>query len=404
MNGRTAPVLQLGVTQVISWGILYYAFGVMAPQIGADLHLSPAWLYGAFSWAVLVAGLAALPVGALIDRHGGSRVMAAGSLVAAAGLCVLARSDGAGSYYLAWSIIGLGMAMSLYEAAFATLNRSLREASRSAISNVTLLGGLASTVFWPLTAWLLGRLDWRGICLVFALALLAVCLPLHAMLDDGNGRAALASHKMKEKDFSLAQSVAHPVFWLLAGVFAMHAFIFSALSVHLIPLIRKFGQPEQLVVGLAAFIGPMQVLGRLIERMLAGHVTPQVVGVFTVGGLPAALAVLYLAGTSAGGVILFCALYGMSNGVLTILRGTLPQAIFGHTHYGAIAGALAAPSLIAKSAAPLLMALLLTDTDYHFLLGGLLAMSAASFLLYVLALRRQQPDRAARLRRPFASP
>ncbi len=404
MKTRIAPVLPLGVTQVISWGVLYYAFGVMAPHIGADLHLSPARLYGAFSWAVLVAGLAALPVGALVDRYGGSRVMAAGSLVAGSGLCILAGSDGIAAYYLAWSIIGLGMAMSLYEAAFATLNRSLREASRSAISNVTLLGGLASTLFWPLTAGLLDRLGWRDTCVVFALALWAVCLPLHAMLDDGKGPAGWAGGQAKDRDFSLAQSVSHPVFWLLAGVFALHAFTFSALSVHLVPLIRRLGQPEHLAVALAAFIGPMQVFGRLVERVLAGRVTPQVIGVFTVGGLPAALAVLCLAGTGVGGVIVFGALYGMSNGVLTILRGTLPQAIFGPTHYGAIAGALAAPSLIAKSAAPLLSALLLTDTDYHFLLYGLLALSIASLVLYLAALRRRQPGRAARLRWPFASP
>lgn len=386
-------VVVLGLTQVISWGILYYAFGVMAPAIQADLRLSPAQLYGAFSWAVLVAGLASLPVGIVIDRVGGRRVMAAGSLVSGCGLLALAWSSGLAGYFAAWTIMGLGMAMTLYEAAFATLNRSLREASRKAISNVTLLGGLASTVFWPLTAWLLGRQDWRYVCMVFALALLLACLPMHLLLDDGAAPLPAPQGKDAAQQYSLRQALAQPVFWLLASVFAAHAFVFSALSVHLLPLIGKIGHAEQLAVMLAALIGPMQVAGRLIERFLVGRATPQAVGVATFAGLPAALLVLYLQGASAWAVALFCVLYGMTNGVLTILRGTLPQAVFGHAHYGAIAGALAAPSLIAKAAAPLLLALVLDGGGYDGLLAGLFLLSLASFGLYVFAVRSHARSR-----------
>lgn len=389
MKKATSAVLVLGLTQVISWGILYYAFGVMAPAIQADLRLAPAQLYGAFSWAVLVAGLASLPVGIAIDRIGGRRIMAAGSLVSGAGLLALAGSHGLAGYFTAWTILGLGMAMTLYEAAFATLNRSLREAARKAISNVTLMGGLASTAFWPLTAWLLGRHDWRTVCIAFAVALLALCLPLHLLLDDGAAHAAPAHHPDTPQHYSLRQALAQPVFWLLACVFAAHAFVFSALSVHMVPLIGKLGHSGQLAVGLAALIGPMQVAGRLLERSLAERATPQAVGVATFAGLPAALLVLYLLGANAWAVVLFCVLYGMTNGVLTILRGTLPQAMFGHANYGAIAGALAAPSLIAKAGAPLLLALVLEGGDYHGLLAGLFLLSLGSFALYVLAVRGQ---------------
>lgn len=393
MKKETSAVLLLGMTQVISWGILYYAFGVMAPAIQADLRLAPAQLYGAFSWAVLVAGLASVPVGIVIDRFGGRRVMAAGSLLAGAGLLVLASSSGLAGYFAAWTIMGLGMAMTLYEAAFATLNRSLRERSRKAISNVTLMGGLASTVFWPLTAWLLGRQDWRAVCIGFAIALLAVCLPLHLLLDDGDAPVAMASHKDAQQHYSLRQALAQPVFWLLACVFAAHAFVFSALSVHMVPLLGKIGHGGNLAVTLAALIGPMQVAGRLIERSLVGRTTPQAVGVLTFAGLPAALLVLYLLGANVWAAVLFCVLYGMTNGVLTILRGTLPQAVFGHAHYGAIAGALAAPSLIAKAGAPLLLALVLEGGDYHGLLAGLFLLSLGSFALYVLAVRSHARSR-----------
>ncbi|MGW8391627.1 MFS transporter [Pseudoduganella sp. HUAS MS19] len=385
MTGPANAMLTLGVTQIISWGILYYAFGVMAPAIQSELGISAAKIYGAFSWAVLVAGLASIPVGVLIDRHGGSRVMAAGSLLAGVGLCILSGSRDVSAYYLAWTLIGLGMAMSLYEAAFATLNRSMHGASRKAISNVTLIGGLASTVFWPLTAWLLGRLDWRQTCLIFALTLLAGCMPLHAALDDG--RARPNAQTPERRHFALAEAIAHPVFWLLAAIFATHAFIFSALSVHMIPLLRKTGHPEQVVVGLVAIIGPMQVLGRLIERVFAGRVSPRVVGVVTIAGLPAALGVLYAMGEEAWAVVLFCVLYGLSNGVLTILRATLPQSIFGHANYGAISGALTAPSLIAKAGAPLALALMLREDNHCLLLGGLFGLASVSFLVYLLAIR-----------------
>lgn len=397
MKKETFPVLVLGITQVISWGILYYAFGVMAPAIQADLRLSPAQLYGAFSWAVLVAGVASVPVGIAIDRIGGRRVMAAGSLVAGAGLLLLSRSNGVPAYFAAWTIMGLGMAMTLYEAAFATLNRNLRDTARKAISNVTLMGGLASTAFWPLTAWLLGRQDWRQTCLVFALALLAICLPLHLLLGDGAAPAPAPSGKGGQQHYSLRQAVSEPVFWLLACVFAAHAFTFSALSVHMIPLIQKIGHSEHLAVSLAALIGPMQVFGRLLERSSVARATPQAVGVVTFAGLPAALLVLYAMGGSAWAVVLFCAIYGMTNGVLTILRGTLPQALFGNANYGAISGALAAPSLAAKAGAPLLLALVLDGGDYQPLLGGLFILSLASFGLYVFSVRqhRRRRQRAA---------
>lgn len=393
MKKDTAPVLLLGTTQVISWGILYYAFGVMAPAIAADLQLAPGQLYGAFSWAVLVAGLASLPVGIVIDRCGGRRVMAGGSLLAGGGLLLLARSASVAGYFVAWTILGLAMALTLYEAAFATLNRSLRSASRKAISNVTLMGGLASTAFWPLTAWLLGRMDWRAVCMAYAGTLLAVCLPLHLLLDDGAAQAAALPQQDAPQHVSLRQALAQPVFWLLAGVFAAHAFVFSALSVHLVPLIGQVGHSAQLAVLLAALVGPMQVAGRLLERALVGRATPQAVGLVTFAGLPLALLLLYLLGDQAWAVVLFCVLYGMSNGVLTILRGTLPQAIFGHAHYGAIAGALAAPSLLAKAAAPLLLALVLEGGDYRGLLAGLFLLALLSCGLYVLGVRSHARSR-----------
>jgi hypothetical protein len=186
---------------------------------------------------------------------------------------------------------------------------------------------------------------------------------------------------------TLAQAVRHPVFWKLALAFSANTFIFSAMAAHLIPLLRQFGLGSTAVM-LAALIGPMQVAGRLCEMAFARTASPQAVGKVTFAALPIALLVLYLGGTQAWVAAAFCILYGLSNGVLTIVRGTLPQALFGREHYGAIAGALAAPSLLTKAAGPLLAAMLLhASGSPSVLLLAMLAISVVSFAFYRAAVR-----------------
>ena len=379
------PVAVLAVTQVISWGMLYYAFGVLAGRIQADLALTAGQTFGAFSWSVLVAGLAATPVGIAIDRIGGRWIMVAGSVVAAAGLATVAAASSFGAYMAAWTLIGLAMSLTLYEAAFATLNRSLSCDAAKAISTVTLLGGLASTAFWPLTEALAVRLGWRDTLMVYAAIQLVLCAPLHCLLDQASHRKA---NGPQHAGATLPQAVRQPQFWLLAAAFAFNAFIFSALSVHLIRVVQAFGHAVELALWLATLIGPMQVAGRLIERTWASGVPPAVIGAYTFAALPAALLSMALFGESANAVGFFCILYGLSNGVLTILRGTLPAAMFGRKHYGAISGALAAPALLSKASGPLVLAMALDSAEVQQVLLFLLAMSVVSFSLFSLAVRR----------------
>lgn len=375
----------LAVTQILSWGSLYYAFTILAPDIGRALALAPAAVFGAFSWALLVAGLAATPVGMLLDRHGGRHVMAGGSLLCFLGLAWLSRCETVLSYYLAWTMVGLAMAMTLYEAAFATINRKLDTGSRQAISTLTLFGGLASTLFWPLTAKLHALLGWRDTYLLYGLAQLLVCLPLHLRLggdppraNDGAGGARRSS--------TLAQALRHRAFWALALAFSANTFVFSAMAVHLIPLFERLGQAPAAAVLLAALVGPMQVAGRAGEMALARRTAPQTVGRLSFAMLPAALLVLGLAGAQGWAAALFCVLYGLSNGVLTILRGSLPQALFGRAHYGAIAGAMAGPSLLSKAAGPFAAAAILGhEGGPMVLVWTLLAVSIASLACYLWA-------------------
>ncbi|GAB3441928.1 MFS transporter [Massilia solisilvae] len=395
-----ATVGILAVTQITSWGALYYAFAVVAPRIQAELGMGPELVFGAFSWSLLVSGLAATPVGVLLDRFGGRYVMAAGSLLSALGLAWLGSASGVVSYYGAWSLIGLAMALTLYEAAFATINRELASGARRAISTLTLFGGLASTLFWPLTSWLDARLGWRATFLWYAGAQALVCFPLHLLLGRG-GVSSRAARTASAKGHTLAQAVRQPVFWMLAFAFSANTFVFSAMAAHLIPLLRQLGVAAGTAVLLAAMIGPMQVAGRLCEMAFACRVTPQGVGKLTFATLPAALLILYLGGAQASAAAAFCILYGLSNGILTIVRGTLPQALFGSEHYGAIAGAMAAPSLLSKAAGPLLAAMFLhaSGTPSGLVLV-MLAVSVISFAFYLAAVRVARGRSSASLAMP----
>lgn len=393
----------LALTQVVSWGTLYYAFAIVARDIERDLGLRPELVFGAFSWCLLVAGLAATPAGILIDRHGGRLVMAAGSLLCGAGFLLLGRAHGVAGYYLAWTVLGVAMAGVLYEAAFATISYLFGAGARRPISTLTLFGGFASTVFWPLTLSISSRIGWRDTYLVYGLLQLLLCLPLHLLLDRGRDAGAHAAARAAGPDLSLRQALRHPAFWALAMAFSFNSFIFSALSVHLIPILHGLGHSLSLVVMMAALIGPMQVAGRVAEMAFGHHVHPQTVGKLCFALLPGALLALLFFGANQRAMALFCILYGLSNGILTIVRGTVPQLLFGARHYGAISGALSGPSLLAKATGPLAVAAVLQARAAPALLFSiLLAFSLASLGFFLLAVRAQatQPSLMSTMTEP----
>lgn len=377
----------LAFTQILSWGALYYAFSILAPFIGQTLGMRAEIIYGAFSWSLLVAGLVATPTGVLLDRLGGQWVMAAGSLMCGLGLIWLSKVAGPLSYFGAWTVLGVAMSLTLYEAAFATINRKFDHDSRKAISTLTLFAGFASTIFWPLTLALNTAIGWRDAYLLFGAAQLVLCLPLHLMMGKDCASTEAAPGYLVHHH-TLAEALRHPAFWKLAAAFAANMFIFSALSVHLIPLLQDFGHAASLAVLMSTLIGPMQVIGRICERTFARNAMPQQVGMFTFGALPAAVVALLLFGSQAWAVAVFCVLYGLSNGILTIVRGTIPQAMFGRKNYGAISGAMAGPSLLAKAAGPLVAAAILSNSLAPApLLYVLLSMSIISFAFFIGAVR-----------------
>jgi MFS family permease len=393
-------VYVLAFTQIVSWGSLYYAFAIVAPDIQRELGWRTEVVFGAFSWSLLVAGLASTPAGVLIDRHGGRPVMGAGSLLAGLGMAGIGAAHSVALYFAAWSAVGLGMAMVLYEAAFATINREFLHHARKGISVLTLFGGLASTVFWPLTLKLNNLLGWRDTFLLYGFVHLALCAPLHALLGAGPRRPHAAAPTAR--GHTLQEAVRDPVFWRLAFAFSANMFIFSALSVHLIPLLQRFGHTAATAVLVATLIGPMQVAGRIGELAFAHRMQPRTVGKLTFAMLPAALLALLFLGEHRYAVAAFCILYGASNGVLTIVRGTVPQELFGRENYGAISGALAGPSLVAKAAGPLAAALFVEfNSSPAWLLGILCALSVFSLFCFAAAAKKRPAHRSAEERLPI---
>jgi MFS family permease len=392
-------VLALGVTQIVSWGSIYYAFALLIEPLAFAVGVDKPTIVGAFSVALLVAGLASAPVGAAIDRHGGRWVMAGGSLLAAACLAALSQVHSLPSPYSAWALyglfigLGLGMAATLYDPAFAVLGQVFREHQRKAITALTLFGGFASTVFWPLTQALIDARGWQGALLTLALLNLVVCVPLHLVVLPGTARGT-ASGPRPPVDKTLLRSLLRDRRFLgLCLAFTGNALVFSALSVHLISLLQGKGMTLAQAAWIGALIGPMQVLGRVMEYLFLSRMHPARVGMLAMWLLPAALGLLALLGPQTAGLAVFALLYGASNGVMTIVRGAIPAELYGREHYGAVNGAMATPVLVAKAAGPIAASLVLAmSAGVAGVVWVLAAVAALSAALFALVLRtRSEP-------------
>ncbi|HTO43590.1 MAG TPA: MFS transporter [Burkholderiales bacterium] len=345
-------VWALGVTEIVSWGSLYYAFSVLLLPMERDLAWDRSTLVGAFSLGMLCTGLGSWPAGALIDRYGGRTLMTVGSLAAAGLLALLAHTHSVLPFYLIWMGLGFAMAAVLYEPAFAVIYRSFREDGKKAVTALTLAAGFASTLFWPLTQVLVEPLGWRATVLVLALLNLGICLPLHALvLPSGRGPASGAPPRNLDRSgraFLRARS-----FWLLAFAFTANMLAFSALSVHLIPLLRERGLSGAVAVTLAALVGPMQVAGRVVEYVLGRRVSVLDSGLVALALLPVGLLLLLFGGANLTLLAVALLLYGASNGVMTIVRAAVPAELFDREQYGSINGALAAPVIMSRAVAPI---------------------------------------------------
>jgi len=349
----------LGVTEILSWGALFYPPVLTVPLIAHDHGWSKSFAMGGFSLGLFVGGLVSRYVGALIDRFGGHVVMPAGSLIGAAGLVGLAGAQSAWAYFAVWMVLGVAMAASLYDPAFATLGRIFGGGARAPITTLTLAGGFASTVSWPATQFLIDKVGWRGTYLVYAALLLGVAAPLLAFaLPRRRAGAALRDSRAEAalEPKPAAVVPAHgAVFLLVAAGFAAYAFVPSALSAQLLAIFQRFGLPSTTVVAIGMLFGPAQVLARICELAFGRNLHALWVARFSLGLLVAAFVLLALLPFSAPLAAVFAVMYGMANGLMTIARGTVPLALFGAAGYGRLVGRIGGPFLVVQAIAPVVL-------------------------------------------------
>ena len=357
-------VAALCVTEVVSWGILYYGFPVLLRPMEADLGWSRVEITGAFSVGMGVAALAALPVGRWIDRHGARALMTTGSCLATVLLLAWSRIESLSALYAVWCLMGAALAATLYEPAFAAVVGWFATRGRDkALLTVTLAGALASTVFMPLEAWLVARLGWRGALVALAVTLAVITIPLHALVLRPAPRRAPPTPGAERAEsrvpgLTLRASARTAVFWVLLAAFFVANFATNAVTVHLIPYLSDRGYSPTVAAMMIGWMGAMQLPARLLFAPVASRFGHRAVTgvIFLVQAL--SLAQLALAGELPT-LVPMVVMLGAANGMATLARATIVAEIFGPRHYGSISGAVALGANGARAVAPVGAALLM---------------------------------------------
>ncbi len=391
LQHRGTVIAALGTAQTLAWGSSYYLAALLAAPIARDLGLREPTVFLAFSFALVVSAVVGPWAGRTIDRHGGRQMLMGTSLLFAAGLAALGAAQGPWSLFAAWLLLGLAMGCGLYEAAFSTLVRLYGQESRNAITGITLIAGFASTVGWPLTAWMDTHVGWRGACYGWAALHLVLGLPLNAWLPRA-GRVAPEASAPQPAAAATVDDAPTPqrpalVSALLAFVFAVAWFTSTAMAAHLPRLMQALGASLAVAVGVGALVGPAQVAGRLLEFGLLRRVHPLLSARLATLAHPVGAVALLMAGPALAP--LFAILHGAGNGILTIAKGTLPLVFFGVHGYGARQGWLMLPGRVAQAFAPFAFGLALDHWGAASLwLSTALGIAAFGALMVLRAARR----------------
>lgn len=388
-HSRQRVIAFLGIGQILVWGSSYYLPTVLAKPVSDDTGWPMTWVVGALSAGLLVSGLVSPRVGHLVERHGGRPVLAASAILLAIGLLIQGLAPNIGVFVLAWLVIGFAMGAGLYDPAFSTLTRLYGDQARSAITSLTLWGGFASTVCWPLTAFLVERVGWRGASLAYVGIMLLIVLPmywfglpreaLHVPLAKAPAAPVSARAKRENRYFLL----------MLATNFTIASVVMTIIAVHLIAMMQDRGFSLAAAVSLGMLIGPSQVGARVLEAAFGRKVHP--IWSLLICSAAVAIGLATLLG-SAELVVLGLILYGGGNGLRSIARGTVPLAMFGREGYAVLMGWLALPVLVAQAFSPTvgdLMIQALGTTGTIAVLAGLSVLNVLTTLILVpIALRR----------------
>jgi MFS family permease len=379
---RPVTITALGIAQILGWGTSFYFPAVLAGPIVADTDWSLFWVVSGTSIGLLVAGLISPQVGALVDRKGGRPVLLASSLLYTAGLAVIGLAPSLPVYLLGWVLLGGGMGTGLYDAVFAALGKLYGEEARQPITNLTLFGGFASTVCWPLSAFLAATFGWRNACLVYATLHLMVALPLQMAVMPPLRDPAAKPGASPAKSGGVALTARERTwFVLLALILTISSGIGSIVIVHFMIFLQARGTELALAVTLGTLFGPAQVGARVIERLFGAHYHPIWTMIASCVLMAAGLALL-LAGFPI--LALTVIIYGAGYGIMWIARGTLPLALFGAERYAILIGRLAFPALIVQALAPSAAALLIERMGVDATIAGLTACAALNVLLMAM--------------------
>jgi MFS family permease len=374
-------ITALGVAQIFAWGSSYYLMAVVAKPITDDTGWPLAWVVGGLSLGLLIAGLVSPRVGRTIQHRGGRPVLAASTALLATGLGILALAQTLPVYLGAWVVIGCGMGAGLYDPAFATLGRLYGEAARPAITTLTLFGGFASTVCWPLSAFLVTHFGWRGTCVAYAAFHLIVLLPAYLYLvpREAERQRKRAASSVTVASVSTPRAARSPIFFgLLATAITLSAVISTLLSVHLLTILQSRGIDLAAAVALGALVGPSQVGARTIEFFVARYHHPIWTKFVSTLLVAIGVATLWASLPILAVPLMF---YGAGIGLESIARGTLPLALFAGPRYAVVMGRLAMPSLMAQAAAPSIGAVLLSAYGPGGTLATLVAVAVVNFVL-----------------------
>ena len=376
MSGRQLPViLALGTTQTLAWASSVYLPALVADPIARDLGISANWIFGAYSGALVIAGLLGPRIGRQIDRVGGRPVLSFSNLTLAGGLVLLGFTHSIPMLMAAWLLLGIGMGYGLYDAAFGALGRIYGATARGAITGITLMAGFASTIGWPLTAYGLAHIGWRDTCLAWAAAHIMIGLPLNLLMLPRVPDAKTKADEAEKPHIPIDRTMV-----LLAVAFALVWIVTGAMAAQFPRILEATGATHLEAVAAGALIGPAQVLARVFEISFLSRYHPIVSARLAFIMHPLGALIVALTGGAAAASV-FAIFHGAGNGVITIARGTLPLAIFGPNNYAYRLGLLGAPARMAQAPAPLIFGLLIDRMG-----SGVLMVSSALSLAALAAL------------------
>lgn len=350
-HSNAAAIWALGVTQIIGYGTLYYSFSILAPGIAEEFGIAVEWVYGSISLALLAGGLISPYAGGLADKHGAARVLSIGSVAAAVSLVVCGLAVNASVFLAGLILVELASAFVLYSTAFALLAQATGPQAQRSITYLTLIAGFASTIFWPLTTWILQGLDWHQVYFVFAGMHLLVCLPLHLWLTRFARIAAQRPVEETAAPVLQASGGGNFTFILLVLGFSLAGFVSAATLFHIVPMLGLLGLGGSGVL-VATLFGPAQVASRLINMAFGKDVPPPVLAVISAVLMPTALAVLALTAPAIAGAVAFAIIFGLGSGLFSIVSGTLPLALFGKAGFGKRLGWISLGRLGVSAVAP----------------------------------------------------